>query len=90
MSNSLLNNKYTRKEKKYEDLSTMWGRKSAQSGSEKLSHGAWFRESKFAMFIHWGLYSEAAGIWRNRTYYGIAEWLMFSAKIPANDYAQLA
>ena len=26
----------------------------------------WFREAKFGMFIHWGLYSELGGEWRGR------------------------
>ena len=34
----------------------------------------WFREAKFGMFIHWGLYAEAAGHWDGKNYYGIGEW----------------
>ncbi len=26
---------------------------------------AWWREARFGMFIHWGLYSLAAGTWKN-------------------------
>jgi alpha-L-fucosidase len=52
--------------------------------------GQWFTEARFAMFIHWGLYSEAAGVWDGRTYYGIAEWLMNKARIPVREYERLA
>jgi len=41
------------------------------------------------MFIHWGLYSEAAGCWKGRPYYCIAEWLMHSARIPVREYEKL-
>ena len=42
------------------------------------------------MFIHWGLYSGAAGRWKGETHYGISEWLMFQAKIPVAEYETLA
>ncbi len=66
----------------------MWGT-SELGATGATARGAWFRESHFAMFIHWGLYSEAAGVWKDRAYYVIAEWLMFSARIPVREYEQL-
>jgi alpha-L-fucosidase len=50
----------------------------------------WFREAKFGMFIHWGLYAEAAGHWDGKNYYGIGEWLMKRAKIKTQEYEKLA
>ena len=44
--------------------------------------GEWFRDAKFAMFMHWGLYSQAAGVWNGKRYHGIGEWLMHRAGIP--------
>ena len=66
----------------------MWGA-AAVSPAAGAARGAWFRESRYAMFVHWGLYSEAAGVWRDRTYYVIAEWLMHAARIPVRDYETL-
>lgn len=65
----------------------MWG-----SGGVKtnLTRGAWLKNSRFAMFIHWGLYSELGGEWNGKTYYGIAEWLMNRAKIPVAEYEKTA
>ena len=40
----------------------------------------WWRDAKFGMFIHWGLYSIE----------GKGEWAMFNNKIPAEEYAKLA
>jgi len=49
---------------------------------------AWFREARFGMFIHWGVYSVPAGTWSNKTDYG--EWIMESAKIPVSTYEKFA
>jgi len=51
----------------------------------------WWREARFGMFIHWGLYSIPAGVWKdsvNAT--GYSEWIMFGEKIPAKEYELLA
>lgn len=50
----------------------------------------WFREAKFGMFIHWGLFAEQAGIYNEKRYYGISEWVQARAKIPALDYEKYA
>ena len=49
----------------------------------------WFRESKYAMFIHWGLFSQAANLWKGETNYGISEWLMNRKQIPVAEYEAL-
>ena len=51
---------------------------------------AWWREAKFGLFIHWGLYAVPAGSWRGKAVGGIGEWIMNSAKIPVDEYAALA
>ncbi len=51
---------------------------------------AWFREAKFGMFVHWGLYAIPAGIWKGKEVPGLGEWIMFRARIPVKEYAQLA
>jgi len=48
----------------------------------------WFRQAKFGMFIHWGVYAVPAGEWDGRTNY--AEWIMLQAKIPSSEYEKLA
>ncbi len=44
----------------------------------------WWREARFGMFLHWGLYSVPAGKWNNDT--GHAEWIMTTAHIPVEQY----
>lgn len=50
----------------------------------------WFREARFGMFIHWGLFAGHAGTYKGKKYYGISEWLQERAKIPAKEYEQFA
>jgi alpha-L-fucosidase len=44
----------------------------------------WWREARFGLFIHWGLYAVPAGEWNGRTQYG--EWIRHTAKIPIGEY----
>ncbi len=50
----------------------------------------WWREARFGMFIHWGLYSIPAGEWKGKEIAGIGEWIMKRAQIPAVEYRELA
>jgi alpha-L-fucosidase len=51
----------------------------------------WWREARFGMFIHWGLYAIPGGTWKGKVRdSGYSEWLMFDEKIPAGEYGQLA
>ena len=74
---------------KDEAMDKMWGEKqiSIQSNHPSLK---WFTHDKYAMFIHWGLYSDMGGVWDGQTHYGIGEWLMVMADIPIEDYKAYA
>jgi len=50
----------------------------------------WWRQARFGMFIHWGLYAVPAGEWKGEKIPGIGEWIMERAKIPVSEYEQLA
>lgn len=50
----------------------------------------WFREARFGMFIHWGLFSISAGEWDSKKVGGAGEWIMNEARIPVSDYEKLA
>ncbi len=50
----------------------------------------WWREARFGMFIHWGVYSVPAGIYKGKEIGGIGEWIMHNAKIPVAEYKQFA
>lgn len=51
-------------------------------------HAAWFREARFGMFVHWGIYSIPAGEWEGKTSYG--EWILEQTKMPVSRYEELA
>jgi alpha-L-fucosidase len=44
----------------------------------------WWREARFGLFIHWGLYAVPAGEWDGKTNYG--EWIRNNARIPLTVY----
>jgi len=50
----------------------------------------WWREAKFGLFIHWGLYALPAGTWKGKKIPGIGEWIQNRARIPVREYEQLA
>ncbi len=50
----------------------------------------WWREARFGMFIHWGLFAIPAGEWNGRSIPGNVEWIQARAKIPREEYAKLA
>ncbi len=47
----------------------------------------WWREARFGMFIHWGLYATFAGVYHDKPVPGIGEWIQNRAKIPVAEYA---
>jgi alpha-L-fucosidase len=50
---------------------------------------AWWREARFGMFIHWGLYAVPAGEWKGRRTEEIGEWIMKNLRIPISEYETL-
>ncbi|MFN5495227.1 MAG: alpha-L-fucosidase [bacterium] len=53
------------------------------------SRMAWWREARFGMFIHWGLYSPAGGFWDGKRYeQHYAEWIQHWAAVPCAEYAR--
>ena len=65
--------------------------------AEKKAAMEWYQQAKFGMFIHWGLYSEAAGSWKgvkieDSEHEGpkVAEWLMYTFQISREEYRELA
>src|SRR5437763_3803632 len=50
----------------------------------------WWREAKFGLLIHWGVYAVPAGTWKGEQIPGIGEWIMLRGTIPVADYRQFA
>ncbi len=64
-----------------------WNDESAASRDARMQ---WWRDARFGMFIHWGLYAIPAGTWDGKQIGGIGEWIMDRANIPVEDYEPLA
>ncbi len=50
----------------------------------------WWREARFGMFIHWGLYAIPAGEYKGQRSDRIGEWIQAWANIPREEYEQFA
>jgi len=48
----------------------------------------WWREARFGLFIHWGLYAIPAGEWKGETNH--AEWILTTAQISVEEYEKFA
>jgi alpha-L-fucosidase len=62
----------------------------AETKEQKDARMAWWRDARFGMFIHWGIYSVPAGVYNGRNIPSIGEWIMNNASIPVADYAKFA
>ena len=50
----------------------------------------WWRDARFGMFIHWGVYSVPAGTYNGHRINRIGEWIMNRGKIPVAEYQKFA
>ncbi|MDD3217668.1 MAG: alpha-L-fucosidase [Lachnospiraceae bacterium] len=50
----------------------------------------WFKDAKYGLFIHWGLYALLAGEYKGQKTDRIAEWIMNYLNIPVEEYRKLA
>jgi alpha-L-fucosidase len=51
---------------------------------------AWWKDARFGMFIHWGLYAVPAGEYKGERSKGIGEWIMHHLNIPIAEYEEYA
>lgn len=49
----------------------------------------WWREARFGLFIHWGLYAVPAGEWKGKKTPRVGEWIMHDLQIPVDEYTPL-
>ena len=52
----------------------------------------WFKEARYGMFIHWGVYSGAEGVWKGeklRYDNDYAEWIYYRNRIQKDEYLTL-
>lgn len=65
-----------------------------ESKSDKEARMQWWKEARFGMFIHWGLYAVPAGEWNGKRLKEgdgeLAEWIMERLDIPLAEYEKIA
>lgn len=57
-----------------------------ETKSRRDERMAWWRDAKFGMFVHWGVYSVPAGWYHGHKVKGFSEWVMYNARIPVREY----
>jgi alpha-L-fucosidase len=70
-----------------DEAMTGWWTASMRNHDERI---AWWKEARFGMFIHWGVYSLPGGEWKGHKVDGYAEHLMRKEQISRKDYLELA
>ena len=61
-----------------------------ETEQQKDARMAWWREARFGMFIHWGLYAVTAGEWKGKWQKNkYSEWIQIHFKIPVEEYEKL-
>ena len=61
-----------------------------ETKEQKDARMGWWREARFGMFIHWGVYAVPAGTYDGKQIGGIGEWIMNRGKIPCSVYQAFA
>jgi alpha-L-fucosidase len=56
----------------------------SETKAQKEARMKWWKDARFGLFIHWGLYAVPAGEWKGQTNH--AEWIRTTAQIPINEY----
>lgn len=75
-------------------LQSLWEQMRASDAKQRARDR--FTQNKFGMFIHWGPYSQAGGVWNGEkmedggTGPSVAEWIMRRKEISRADYRSLA
>lgn len=64
-------------------------RSTPETPAQRDTRMAWFRDGRFGMFIHWGLYAIPAGQWNGKKISGTGEWIQTNAPIQVADYEKL-
>lgn len=58
----------------------------APTPAERDARLDWWRQARFGMFVHWGVYSDLSGTWKGKKYGGYGEHIQRMAKIPIAVY----
>jgi alpha-L-fucosidase len=60
----------------------------AETPEQRDQRMKWWRDARFGMFIHFGLYSSVGGEFKGQKTNGVGEWIMHDLKIPPKEYEE--
>ena len=61
-----------------------------ETEEQRNARMAWWRDARFGMFIHWGVYARLGGIYDGKEIPSLGEQIMGKAEIPVAKYKELA
>jgi alpha-L-fucosidase len=59
----------------------------AETVTQRDARMKWWREARFGMFVHWGLFSAAGGTWNGKPSPSLGCWMQHNFEIPAAEYS---
>lgn len=83
----MFNKAQQRDQKAIDEAKNGWWKNSMKIHNKRIQ---WWREARFGLFIHWGLYAQPAGEWKGKEVKGYSEHLMRKEKISRVVYLDLA
>jgi len=83
----MFNQAQQRDEKAVSEAMKGWWKEAKKTHPQRI---AWWREARYGMFIHWGIYSDPAGEWKGKKVEGYAEHLMRKEQLTKAEYKDLA
>ncbi|AXY72920.1 alpha-L-fucosidase [Paraflavitalea soli] len=83
----MFNRSKDRDQKMIDEAVKGWWTASMKTHEQRIQ---WWRDARFGMFVHWGVYSLPGGEWKGKKVGGYAEHLMRKEKISRQEYLQLA
>jgi hypothetical protein len=83
----MFNRAKLRDQQAIDDAVNGWWSQSMKTSDQRT---AWWRDARFGMFVHWGVYSLPGGEWKGKVVSGYAEHLMRKEKIFRAEYLELA
>jgi alpha-L-fucosidase len=66
------------------------GQPPPETPDQRAARMQWWRDAKFGLFIHWGVYAVPAGTYHGKPVPNIGEWIMRTAEIPVAEYRGFA
>lgn len=83
----MFNRAKDRDQKAIDEAVKGWWAASMKTHEQRIQ---WWRDARFGMFVHWGVYSLPGGEWKGKKVGGYAEHLMRKEKISRKEYLELA